>query len=80
MDVDIDDILNLINKSACGSGITRLKSENILRNDFSPAFALKVITKDLTLVQKEGMTFLYSAGCCLVTSQLCNPDTGMTIQ
>jgi len=51
------DILNLINESALGSGITRLKSQTILSNDFSPAFALKHITKDLKLVQKEGMDF-----------------------
>ncbi|MCW3116236.1 MAG: 3-hydroxyisobutyrate dehydrogenase, partial [Chitinophagaceae bacterium] len=51
------DMLNLVNESALGSGITRLKSQAILNNDFSPAFALKHITKDLRLVQKEGMDF-----------------------
>src|SRR5258706_9068946 len=50
-------MLNLINESALGSGIILLKSQAILSNDFSPAFALKHITKDLRLVQKEGMTF-----------------------
>jgi len=55
--IDKEAILNLINESALGSGITRLKSQAILSNDFSPAFALKHITKDLRLVQKEGMDF-----------------------
>ena len=55
--IDKEAMLNLINESALGSGITRLKSQAILNNDFSPAFALKHITKDLRLVQKEGMTF-----------------------
>lgn len=50
-------ILNLINESALGSGVTLQKSQKILSNDFSPAFALKHITKDLRLIQKEGMTF-----------------------
>jgi 3-hydroxyisobutyrate dehydrogenase-like beta-hydroxyacid dehydrogenase len=50
-------MLNLLNESALGSGVTRLKSHAILSNDFSPAFALKHITKDLRLIQKEGMTF-----------------------
>jgi len=54
--VSIADMLSLINESALGSGITRLKSQAILNNDFSPAFALKHITKDLRLAQKEGMT------------------------
>lgn len=55
--VDTEDVLSLLNDSALGSGITRLKSQAILKNDFSPAFALKHITKDLRLVQKEGMGF-----------------------
>jgi 3-hydroxyisobutyrate dehydrogenase len=55
--IDKEAMLNLINESALGSGITRLKSQTILSNDFSPAFALKHITKDLRLVQKEGMGF-----------------------
>jgi len=55
--IDKEAMLNLVNESALGSGVTRLKSQTILSNDFSPAFALKHITKDLRLVQKEGMTF-----------------------
>ena len=57
LNIDTVDMLNLVNESALGSGITRLKSQAILSNDFSPAFALKHIAKDLRLVQKEGMTF-----------------------
>jgi 3-hydroxyisobutyrate dehydrogenase len=53
--IDKEAILNLVNESALGSGITKLKTQAILNNDFSPAFALKHITKDLRLVQKEGM-------------------------
>jgi len=55
--IDKQAILNLINESPLGSGVTRQKSQTILSNDFSPAFALKHISKDLSLVQKEGMTF-----------------------
>ena len=55
--IDKQAILNLINESPLASGVTRQKSQTILNNDFSPAFALKHITKDLKLVQKEGMTF-----------------------
>jgi 3-hydroxyisobutyrate dehydrogenase len=57
LNIDTDEMLNLINESALGSGITRQKSQSILRKDFSPAFALKHITKDLKLVQQEGMAF-----------------------
>jgi 3-hydroxyisobutyrate dehydrogenase len=57
LDINTEDMLGLLNESALGSGITRLKSQAILSNDFSQAFALKHIAKDLRLVQKEGMAF-----------------------
>ncbi|MCW3089794.1 MAG: 6-phosphogluconate dehydrogenase, partial [Ferruginibacter sp.] len=55
LNIDTADMLNLVNESALGSGVTRAKSQPILNNDFSPAFALKHITKDLRLVKNEGM-------------------------
>jgi 3-hydroxyisobutyrate dehydrogenase len=55
--IDKQAMLNLINESPLASGVTRQKSQTILSDDFSPAFALKHITKDLRLLQKEGMTF-----------------------
>jgi 3-hydroxyisobutyrate dehydrogenase len=55
--IHTEDILTLINESACGSGVTRLKAQSILKSDFSPAFALKLLTKDLRLAEKEGMIF-----------------------
>jgi 3-hydroxyisobutyrate dehydrogenase len=57
LNVDTKDMLDLVNESACGSGVTRLKSQTILSNDFSPAFSLKNMTKDIKLVQSEGMAF-----------------------
>ena len=51
------DILTLIDESALASGITWAKSQPILSNNFAPAFALKNLTKDLKLVQNEGMGF-----------------------
>jgi 3-hydroxyisobutyrate dehydrogenase len=55
--INSENLLNLVNESALGSGVTRMKTQPILSNDFTPAFALKHITKDLGLVQKEGMSF-----------------------
>src|SRR5258706_559079 len=39
--IDKEAMLRLVNESALGSEIIRLKSQTILSNDFSPAFALK---------------------------------------
>jgi 3-hydroxyisobutyrate dehydrogenase len=57
LSVDTEDMLTLINESACGSGVTKIKSQSILNNDFSPAFALKHLTKDLKLAENEGLSF-----------------------
>lgn len=57
LNIDTAAMLSLVNESALASGVTRQKSQAILSDNFSPAFALKNITKDLRLVQKEGMTF-----------------------
>jgi len=59
--IDKNVILNLINESALGSGVTRQKAQAIINDDYSPAFALKHITKDLGLAQMEGMAFPLSA-------------------
>ncbi|MDB5231039.1 MAG: 6-phosphogluconate dehydrogenase [Chitinophagaceae bacterium] len=55
--IDTADMLALINGSACGSGVTKMKAGTILNNHYSPAFALKHLTKDLQLAQKEGLSF-----------------------
>jgi 3-hydroxyisobutyrate dehydrogenase len=57
LDISRKDMLSVINESGCASGITKIKADPILKNDFSPAFALKHITKDLRLAQQEGLAF-----------------------
>lgn len=53
--IKTEDMLTIINEGACGNGITKLKSSNIINNDFQPAFALKHLTKDLRLAGKQGL-------------------------
>lgn len=50
-----DALLPLINESAVGSGITKIKSTNIINRDFKPAFALKLLRKDIRLAEEMGM-------------------------
>jgi 3-hydroxyisobutyrate dehydrogenase len=50
-----DALLPLINESAVGSGITKIKSTNITNRDFSPAFALKLLRKDIRLAESMGL-------------------------
>lgn len=50
-----EQLLPLINASAVGGGLTRLKTENILHNDFKAAFALRLLTKDIRLATENGM-------------------------
>ncbi len=48
-------LLPLINESAVGSGITKIKTPSIINRDFSPAFALKLLRKDIRLAEDMGL-------------------------
>lgn len=48
-------LLTLINNSALASPFVKIKGDAIIANNFTPAFALKHIIKDLSLAADEGM-------------------------
>ncbi len=48
-------LLPLLNSSAVGSGLTKIKSDNIINGDYKAAFALKLLQKDLGLAADMGM-------------------------
>jgi 3-hydroxyisobutyrate dehydrogenase len=50
-----DALLPLINASAIGSGITKIKADNIINDNYKAAFALKLLSKDLGLAQDIGL-------------------------
>lgn len=54
--VSTENMLTIINEGAIGNGITRLKSGQILDNQFPAAFALKHLAKDLRLATEQGLT------------------------
>ena len=53
--VSTENMLTIINEGAIGNGITKLKSEPILKNQFPAAFALKHLAKDLRLATEQGL-------------------------
>ena len=53
--ISAEALLPLVNESAVGSGITKIKSANIINRDFSPAFALKLLRKDIRLAEDMGL-------------------------
>lgn len=53
--IKTEDMLTIINEGACGNGITKIKSSNILNDNFDAAFALKHLTKDLRLAGEQGL-------------------------
>lgn len=53
--VSKQDILTIVNESACGNGVTKLKSAAILNDDYPAAFALKHLVKDLNLAKDAGL-------------------------
>jgi 3-hydroxyisobutyrate dehydrogenase len=50
-----EEMLAVINESAVGNGITKIKTANIVRQDFTAAFALKHLAKDLRLAKAQGL-------------------------
>jgi len=50
-----DQLLPLINESAVGSGITKVKTPGIVNGNYAPAFALKLLAKDIRLAREQGM-------------------------
>ncbi|TDO23997.1 NAD(P)-dependent oxidoreductase [Pedobacter duraquae] len=53
--ISAEDLLPLINNGPIGSGITKLKTSNIVNEDYTPAFALKLLKKDIGLAEAMGM-------------------------
>lgn len=49
------DMLTIVNEGACGSAITKLKTESIQKDSFPPTFALKHLVKDLRLAKETGL-------------------------
>jgi 3-hydroxyisobutyrate dehydrogenase len=54
-DVPAADLLPLINAGALGNGLIKMKTENIVNNNYKPAFALKLLVKDIRLAKENGM-------------------------
>ena len=50
-----EDILTLINESACASFQTKVKAAPILNNSYPAAFALRLMAKDLRLIKQTGL-------------------------
>lgn len=53
--VPASDLLPLINAGALGSGFTKMKTENIVNDNYKPAFGLKLLAKDIRLATENGM-------------------------
>lgn len=53
--VSREDMLTIVNGSACGNGITDIKTPSLLFNQYPAAFALKHLHKDLNLAKNEGL-------------------------
>jgi 3-hydroxyisobutyrate dehydrogenase len=49
------DLLPLINAGALANGVIKMKTENIINNNYKPAFALKLLVKDIRLAKDYGM-------------------------
>jgi 3-hydroxyisobutyrate dehydrogenase len=51
------EFLDIINESAVGSGVTKLKTPSLVSNNYPPAFALDLMLKDILLAQDAGANY-----------------------
>lgn len=52
-----EDMLEIINESACGNGATKVKTPLLINDNYPAAFALDLMLKDILLAQKAGANF-----------------------
>lgn len=74
--IDRSDLLEIINESACGSGASKVKSPMLINEDYSPAFALSLMHKDILLAQKNGVNFALTAAIIETYTQALNSGMG----
>lgn len=53
--IDRETMMFIVNESACGSGMSKMKTPGIIQNNYPAAFPLKHMDKDIRLAQKEGL-------------------------
>ncbi|OJV53648.1 MAG: 2-hydroxy-3-oxopropionate reductase [Bacteroidetes bacterium 43-16] len=56
-----EDMLELINNSAAGSGATKVKTPLLIQGSYPPAFALELMLKDILLAKDAGADFPLSS-------------------
>ena len=54
--IEAETLLNLLNNSALANPFMKIKGDAIINNNYSPAFSLKNITKDLRLAKDIGLS------------------------
>ena len=55
--IDRADMLEIINESASGSGATKVKTPLLVKSEYSPAFALNLMLKDILLARDNGADY-----------------------
>lgn len=50
------DMMAILNEGAMGCGISKIKTSNLVNGDFTAAFALKHLAKDLRLAKEQGLS------------------------
>lgn len=53
--IDKETMMFIVNESACGSGMSRMKTPFVVQNNYPAAFPLKYMDKDVKLAIKEGL-------------------------
>lgn len=55
--LDISTFMEVINNSAVGSGATKVKTPKIIEQEYTPAFGLDLMLKDIMIAKNQGANF-----------------------
>lgn len=74
--IDRETMMFIVNESACGSGMSKMKTPGIIQNNYPAAFPLKHMDKDIRLAQKEGLNTDVSTAMARIFGEAMKADLG----
>ena len=74
--VDKETMMFIVNESACGSPMSKMKTPSIIQDNYPAAFPLKHMDKDIRLAQAEGLNTATSEAMKTIYQEAMNASLG----
>lgn len=74
--IERETMMLIINESACGSPMSKMKTVSVVKNDYPAAFPLKHMAKDIRLAQQQGLATETSAAIGAIFEEAMKANLG----